>query len=412
MKVQTRRIRRTCGACNRERGGQPFAMVTRLPISLVLALGGLCVAMPLSGQFAVVELQQIATGPEIRQRPVVAVGASGLRVFWGETPVVRADGTAGPRQIWGRRIGLQGQPQGEPELAAGDWDDQGSPAPAVAGDMTWLAHDLRHRGMRAGDADLALVPYGEFFGFRGTPVRLTRESPREPVITHTAPALLFDPVLDHLILAHGTGVHRAGAGWRGGDYDSVNIQIRVLDRRGTLRHQFLVKGPDETGEAGSPSLSFLPEGWRERYLLAYLANGTRRELGAAGESVYLELFGEDWRVLGGRHMALPVGGASWPSVAAVGGRLYLAWVENATSDIFISELDQELWPMRPMRLSTALGASQYAEQLGPDRLRLDAPMLFDHFGQLGIAFVLTREWLPERGRAWQEVWVGRLATPR
>lgn len=387
-------------------------MVPSPYVPLVLVLGALPMATPLSAQFTVVDLHPIATGPAIRQRPAVAVGAAGLKVFWVEAPGLTADGTVGPRRVWGRALGLHGRPEGDAELAAGDWNDQGSPATAVAADMTWLAHDFRHQGMRAGDFDLALVPFGDFFGFRGTPIRLTRESPREPVITHTAPALLFDPLFDHLVLAHGTGEYRRGAGWRGSDHDSVNIAIRVLDRRGTVRHQFLVKGPDETGEAGAPALTFLPEGWRERYLLAYLANGTRRELGAAGSSIYLELFGDDWRVLGGRHMPLPIGGASWPSVAAVGGKLYLAWVENATSDIFISELDQELWPMRPMRLSTALGASQFADRLGPVRPRLDAPVLFDHFGQLGVAFVLTREWLPEQGRAWQEVWVGRLATPR
>lgn len=379
---------------------------------LLVAHGLLLGAAPLDGQFAVADLQQVAAGPAIRQRPVVAVGATGLRVFWAETQGVGPEGTVGPRRIWGRHLGLHGQPEGEAELVAGDWNDQGSPAAAVAADVTWLAHDFSHQDMRAGDSDLALVPFGEFFGFRGSPVRLTRESPREPAVTRTAPAMLFDSLFDRLILAHGTGVYRHGTGWRGGDYDSVNIEIRELDRRGAVRHRFLVKGPDETGEAGTPSLTFLPEGWRERYLLAYIANGTRRELGTAGSSVYLELFGDDWRVLGGRHMALPVGGASWPSVAAVGGKLYLAWVENATSDIFISELDQELWPMRPMRLSAALGASQFAERLGPVRPRLDAPVLFDHYGQLGIAFVLTREWLPERGRAWQEVWVGRMATTR
>ncbi|MFN2315447.1 MAG: hypothetical protein ABR602_02110 [Gemmatimonadales bacterium] len=379
---------------------------------LPAALGFLLGAEPLAGQFTIADLHQVAAGPEIRQRPVVAVGASSLRVFWAETRGVGPEGTAGQRRIWGRQIGLYGQPEGEAELAAGDWNDQGSPAAAVAADVTWLAHDFIHLDMREGDSDLALVPFGEFFGFRGTPVRLTRESPRGPAITRTAPAMLFDSLFNRLILAHGTGVYRNGTGWRGGDYDSVNIEIRELDRRGTVQRQFLVKGPDETGEAATPSLTFLPEGWRERYLLAYVANGTRRELGAAGNSVYLELFGDDWRVLGGRHMPLPIGGASWPSVAAVGGKLYLAWVENATSDIFISELDQELWPIRPMRLSTALGASQFTEQLGAVRPRLDAPVLFDHYGQLGIAFVLTREWLPERGRAWQEVWVGRLATTR
>ncbi len=379
---------------------------------VILAHGLLLGAAPLNGQFAVADLQQVAAGPEIRQRPVVAVGATGLRVFWAETREVGPEGTVGQRRIWGRQIDLHGQPEGEAELAAGDWNDQGSPAAAVAADVTWLAHDFIHQGMRRGDSDLALVPFGEFFAFRGTPVRLTREPPRGPAITRSAPTMLFDPLFNRLILAHGTGEFRNGMGWRGGDYDSVNIEIRELDRRGTVRHQFLVKGPDETGEAAQPSLTFLPEGWRERYLLAYIANGARRELGAAGSSVYLELFGDDWRVLGGRHMALPVGGASWPSVAAVGGKLYLAWVENATSDVFISELDQELWPMRPMRLSTALGASEFAELLGPVRPRLDAPVLFDHYGQLGIAFVLTREWLPQSGRAWQEVWVGRLATTR
>ncbi|MFN2326861.1 MAG: hypothetical protein ABR551_13435 [Gemmatimonadales bacterium] len=379
---------------------------------LPAALGFLLGAEPLAGQFTIADLHQVAAGPEIRQRPVVAVGASSLRVFWAETRGVGPEGTAGQRRIWGRQIGLYGQPEGEAELAAGDWNDQGSPAAAVAADVTWLAHDFIHLDMREGDSDLALVPFGEFFGFRGTPVRLTRESPRGPAITRTAPAMLFDSLFNRLILAHGTGVYRNGTGWRGGDYDSVNIEIRELDRRGTVQRQFLVKGPDETGEAATPSLTFLPEGWRERYLLAYVANGTRRELGAAGNSVYLELFGDDWRVLGGRHMPLPVGGASWPSVAAVGGKLYLAWVENATSDIFISELDQELWPIRPMRLSAAFAASQFTEQLGPVRPRLDAPVLFDHYGQLGIAFVLTREWLPQRGRAWQEVWVGRMATTR
>ncbi|HUG27103.1 MAG TPA: hypothetical protein VMK53_02310 [Gemmatimonadales bacterium] len=379
---------------------------------LLVAHGLLLGAEPLRGQFAVADLQQVAAGPEIRQRPVVAVGATGLRVFWAETREVGQEGSVGQRRIWGRQIDLHGQPEGEAELAAGDWDDQGSPAAAVAADVTWLAHDFMHQDMRPGDSDLALVPFVEFFGFRGTPVRLTRESPRGPTITRTAPALLYDSLFNRLILAHGTGVFRDGTGWRGGDYDSVNIEIRELDRGGTVRHQFVVKGPDETGEAAMPSLTFLPEGWRERYLLAYVANGTRRELGTAGSSVYLELFGDDWRVLGGRHMALPIGGASWPSVAAVGGKLYLAWVENATSDIFISELDQELWPMRPMRLSTALDASEFTERLGPVRPRLDAPVLFDHFGQLGIAFVLTREWLPERGRAWQEIWVGRMARTR
>jgi hypothetical protein len=389
----------------------PYAMA--ISASLLLLAQAVLLAPPQpEGLLTVADLHQVAAGPEIRQRPVVAVGATGLRVFWAETRRVGPEGTVSQRRILGRQLNIHGQPEGEAELAAGDWNDQGSPAAAVAADVTWLAHDFVHQDMREGDSDLALVPFGEFFGFRGTPVRLTRESPRGPAVTRTAPAMLFDSLFNRLILAHGTGVFRNGTGWRGGDYDSVNIEIRELDRRGSVRRQFIVKGPDETGEAATPSLTFLPEGWRERYLLAYVANGTRRELGAAGSSIYLELFGDDWRVLGGRHMALPVGGASWPSVAAVGGKLYLAWVENATSDIFISELDQELWPMRPMRLSTALGASEFAERLGPVRPRLDAPVLFDHYGQLGIAFVLTREWLPHRGQAWQEVWVGRLATTR
>ncbi len=379
---------------------------------LLVAHGLLPGAVPLVGQFAVADLQQVAAGPEIRQRPAVAVGPTGLMVFWAEAAAIWQDGKVPGRRILGRPVGVHGIPEGDPVAMASEWNDQASPAAASAVGATWLAHDLFDRGMGLGDRDVALMPFAAFFTDRGTPVRVTRDPLRGDAVTEGSPALLHDAAADRLVLAHTTGVYRDRAGWRGGDYDSVNIEIRELDRRGSVRRQFIVKGPDETGEAAMPSLTFLPEGWRERYLLAYVANGTRRELGTAGSSVYLELFGDDWRVLGGRHMALPVGGASWPSVAAVGGKLYLAWVENATSDIFISELDQELWPMRPMRLSTALGASEFAELLGPVRPRLDAPVLFDHYGQLGIAFVLTREWLPHRGRAWQEIWVGRLATTR
>lgn len=377
----------------------------------LLGVAALALPQAAEAQFSVVDIRQVASGEGVRDHPIVATAAAGYVVYWTESlPFGTPEGQVPPSWIKRQRIGFDGVDLGPPDTVAAAGGSHFRPALAVRDGGSWLAWDFREAGMRPGDRDLALTPHGGFFADPQGTLRLTRESAPAPVTTQASPSLLYDSNSGELLLANSWGVFHPARGGTPGGYDSISVEIRAMNPDGTLRHRFTVKGPDEMGEAAHPVLGFLPTGWRERYILAYTSNGGRKHLGRAGHSVYMELFGSDWRVLGGRHMAWPVGGASHPSVASVGGKLYLAWVENATGEIMLSELDQELWPQRPMRLRAALADSDVASIFTLDSPGLGAPMLFDDFGMLGIAFVVTRAWQPAQGRARQEVWMARLGT--
>jgi hypothetical protein len=389
--------------------------VYRVPFSrpaAILLLAGLTLPGPLPGQFRVEAVRPVATGGGARNAPIVTGSAAGYVVSWSESlPAATLSGQPAVTWLMRQRVGFDGRNLGPADTVARAGGSPTRPALAVGPDASWLAWDFTEPGMRPGDRDLALVRYAGFFGTPQPARRLTRDAARAPVVTEAAPSLLFDTGTGELILANTWGVLRPSRGQTPAGYDSISVEIRVMTPEGAPLHRFTVKGPDEAGEAADPFITRLPPGWRERYILAYTSNGGRRQHGAAGHSVYLELFGADWRVLGGRHMAWPVGGAASPALAAVGGRLYLAWEEPARGEILLSELDDELWPRRPMRLREALADSELGQLFAFETPGLGAPMLFDDFGRLGIAFVITREWNPASGRARQEIWISRLTTP-
>lgn len=380
-----------------------------------LVAGIAAVAIPRAAtaatQFTVASVHQVATGSGVRDLPVVITSPAGYLISWREAPAALLHDSAAPARLVRQRLDLAGQPSAPPDTTELAGALPGRPALAAGSGQSWMAWDFTERGMRPGDRDLMLAPFSGWFETALPRTRLTREPPPGPPTHQAAPALLWDHLAGHLVLANTWTTQRPQRLRARGSPaapDSTSIEIRVLAPDGALRHRFTVKGPDEPGEARDPALGFLPADWRERYIVAYTSNGGRRDLGAAGQSVYLELFGADWTVLGGRHMAWPVGGAAHPSVASVGGKLYFAWAEPATRDIWISELGHELWPRRPMRLRDALAESPAGELFALDAPGLGAPMLFDDFGMLGIVFIVTREWSPSSGRARQEVWLGRL----
>jgi hypothetical protein len=93
----------------------------------------------------------------------------------------------------------------------------------------------------------------------------------------------------------------------------------------------------------------------------------------------------------------------------VAGKLYLAWVDNDTRDIVISEHDQNLHPVWPARLRAALGEAGFAEQFGAGAPALSAPTLVNAFDQLWMVFLATWEADPETKLARQEVFMARVA---
>lgn len=390
-----------------------YSVMAPLRIARLLALVVIGAPAPAQAQFIGTDLRLIAGGAGARDRPVVVTSTRGYAIAWSETipPGPAAPGEASAR-ILRLRLALDGSAVGPADTLILGAGTPLRPALAASPDATWLAWEFQEPGMRPGDRDLALRRYAGFLDSTASEARITRERAPAPVVTQGAPALLFDPAFGGLVMANTWGALRPARREIPPGYDSVNVEIRVLRPDGTAGFRFTVKGPDEVGEAGDPFLGFLPPGWRERYILAYTSNGGRRQHGAAGRSVYLELFGEDWRVLGGRHMAWPEGGASRPSVAAVAGRLYLAWAEDGSGEVMLSELDDELWPRRPMRLRDALAGTPAGEELALDHPPFSAPVLFDDFGMLGIAFVATRTWQPAHGRVRQEVWLARLHDTR
>lgn len=383
------------------------------PSRLATAVGLLVALAPAAqAQFTIIELRQVAGGAGVRALPVVATSAEGYAIYWNESrPFGTPEGQTPPSWIMRQRVSLDGRDLGQPDSVAVAGGSHFRPALAAGPDDSWLAWDVHEPTMRPADRDLVLTRHSGFFGTPLATRRLTRDAAPAPVMTEASPSLLFDPDTRELILASTWGALRPARGSSPPGYDSISVEVRVMDPDGGLRQRFTVKGPDEAGEAADPFITLLPPGWRERYILAYTSNGGRRQHGAAGHSVYLELFGADWRVLGGRHMAWPVGGAASPTLASVGGTLYLAWEEPARGEILVSELDDELWPRRPVRLRDALRDSDFGELFAFETPGLGAPMLFDDFGMLGIAFVMTREWNPASGRARQEVWMARLTTP-
>lgn len=382
------------------------------PAILLLALS-VWNPSPALGQLAVSGVHRIAAGAGVRDRPSVVRGREGLRVFWEEAPAMVPSTDPGRNfRILQQEVAFDGTLLGTPTVAMGDWSHQWGASAAQDGEQSWLAYYFADRSMRTGDRDLGLAGYSGFFDRRDTTRRLSQDPRRGAPLNHSSPALLYDPEAATLVVASSVGAYRGEPRPGRRSYDSVNIEVRVLDLAGSERVRWLVKGPDEAGEAATPALALLPPEWRERYILAYVSNAGQRDHGANGYSVYLELYDRDWRVVGGRHLLHPLGGASRPALATVNGKLFVAWVDNATSDIVVSELDQNLHPTWPVRLRDALAEAGFAEQFGAGAPGLSAPALFDQGGSLGIAFVATWEWDVVAGRARQEVFLGSVGYRR
>ncbi|MDZ4674112.1 MAG: hypothetical protein SGI84_06635 [Gemmatimonadota bacterium] len=380
-----------------------------LPTVVALATSAL-LPPPVMGQLAISGVRRVAAGEAVRDRPSVAVGPVGYRVVWEEAPTMVPSTDLGRNfRILQQEVAFDGTLFGTPTLAMADWSHQWGASPAMSGERSWLAYYFADRSMRTGDRDLGLTWYSGFFDRPEITFRLSQDPSRGPPINHSSPALLYDPEAASLIVASSIGAYLGEPRPGRPSYDSVNIEVRVMDLAGTEQTRWQVKGPDEVGEAATPALAILPPEWRERYILGYVSNAGQRDNGVNGYSVWLELYDRDWRVVGGRHLLHPLGGAARPALATVDGKLFIAWVDNATNDIVISELDQNLHPSWPVRLRDALGAAGFAEQFGAGAPGLSSPALFDNGGRLGVAFVATWEWDVASGRARQEIFLGTVA---
>lgn len=386
-------------------------MWRRLPPALVLA-ATLPAAHPSSatGQLVVSDLHRVAAGPEVRDRPGVAVGPTGYSVFWETAPSLVPSTEAGRNyRILRQEVGRDGTLLGTPVPVMEAWSHQWGASVAQNGEHAWVAYYFADRSMRTGDRDLGLVEYAGHFDLPVRSTRLTRDPRGGPPVNHSSPALLHDPDTGKLFVASSVGAYRGDPRPGRRAYDSVNIEVRQLDATGAEEDRWLVRGPDATGEAGTPALTILPTGWRERYALAYVSNAGHRNEGPNGYSIYIELYDREWRVVGGRHLLHPRGGAARPALATVGDKLFIAWVDNGSNDVVISELDQNLHPVWPMHLRTALAQAGFAEAFGAGAPGLSAPTLFADGDRLGVAFVATWEWDPGSGRARQEIFLGRIA---
>jgi hypothetical protein len=364
----------------------------------------------LTAQLSVSSVSRIAAGPGARDRPSVVVGPNSFAIFWEEVAPFRPDSSPGPTsRILRQEVAFDGTLLGTPVVAVDAWQHQwGATATAGLG-RSWLAYYFVDSAMATGDRDIALVSHSGFYEPLGGTLRVTHDAFGEAPLDQASPALLLDPASRKLAMASSTGTF-LGTGRRSGSaFDSVNVEIRVMDLDGAVERRFLVRGPDFVGESVTPSLAILPSSWRERYILAYVSNAAHRTKGAAGYSVYLELFNREWRVVGGRHLSHPTGGAAEPSLASVAGKLYLAWVDNATSDIVISEHDENLHPVWPARLRAALAEAGFAEQFGAGAPGLSAPTLVNAFDQLWMVFLATWEADPETNLPRQEVFMARVA---
>ena len=377
-----------------------------------MAAAALVVGLPpgASGQLAISEIHRVAGGPGVRDRPSVVAGPMGYSVFWEEAPTLVPSTDPGRNyRILRQEVALDGTLFGTAASAVDAWSHQWGASAIQNGEQSWIAYYFADRSMKTGDRDLGLDRYGGAFAHPTASIRLTRDPRGSPPLNHSSPALLYDAESGKLIVASSVGTYRGAPRANRRSYDSVNIEVRVLDASGREEVRWLVRGPDDAGEAGTPALAILPPGWRERYALAYVSNAGHRDDGANGYSIYIELYDRDWRVVGGRHLLHPIGGASRPALATVGDKLFIAWVDNASNDIIVSELDQTLHPTWPMPLRAALGETGFAQQFGAGAPGLSAPTLYANSGGLGLAFVATWEWDTTSGRARQEIFLGRIA---
>lgn len=393
---------RTSGRCS---GALPTR--SACAAGLLLALGA--AETPAAAQLQVAAVHRVAEGPGVRDRPAVSVGPTAYAVFWEEAPAITAS-TAPNRnfRLFQQAVAFDGTLLGTAAPVVDRWGHQWGAATAAEPGRSWLAYYFADRAARTGDRDLGLFRLDGFFDRPVADLRLTADPRVGPPVNQASPALLWDPDSQSLALASSTGVyHGEGRGTRG-PYDSVNIEVRLLDAEGRVQREFLVKGPDETGESITPVLAILPAHWRERYILGYASNAGRRSMGSRGYSIFLELYNREWRVVGGRHLAKPAGGAARPALATVGDKLYAAWVDNDANDVIVSEMDQQLHPVWPMSLRAALGDAGFAARFGEGAPGLSAPVLYEDHGWLGIGFVATWEWQPATGHARQEVFVGRI----
>ncbi len=375
---------------------------------VALALGA--IANDAASQLAISQVHRVAGGPGVRDRPSVVVGSSEYAVFWQEAPTLTP--SIAPDQnyrILEQVVGFDGTLFGTPRVAVSAWSHQWGATAAAHGSQSWLGYYFADQSMQTGDRDLGLNRYYGFYGGLVSSTRLTRDPPGRTAWNHSSPALLFDPERNILAVASSVGAYLGEPRADRRSYDSVNVEVRLVDSTGAVLEQFLVKGPDDVGESITPALALLPDTWRERFILAYASNAGHRDDAAGGYSLWFELYNRDWRVVGGRHFRAPAGGAANPALATVGGKLYVAWVENTTNTILVSELDQTLHPVWVMDLREALGEAGFAAQFGAGAPGLSAPMLYDDFGKLGLAFVATWAWDAATAQARQEVFFGKVA---
>ncbi|MCL4865702.1 MAG: hypothetical protein KJZ47_07395, partial [Gemmatimonadales bacterium] len=147
-------------------------MWRRLPPALVLA-ATLPAAHPSSatGQLVVSDLHRVAAGPEVRDRPGVAVGPTGYSVFWETAPSLVPSTEAGRNyRILRQEVGRDGTLLGTPIPVMEAWSHQWGASVAQNGEHAWVAYYFADRSMRTGDRDLGLVEYAGHFDL---PVRST-----------------------------------------------------------------------------------------------------------------------------------------------------------------------------------------------------------------------------------------------